>query len=184
MKNIWPYLLHKLSMRNGSSYKIICSLNIIHFVTSYTFNGTFLALIFANVSIILVKSIVLASSDSMLNKLSETSRSCVELFLSLFFLQNSACTDDIWSPLTGFQSMDKGPLSHIYATIHLWASLPRNPAQMPFELLLRTRGLSDLTFGPHDRGSNAQMICQAPWRVPQNKDEFVPTQGAPQLNMP
>ena len=79
-------------MRNGSSYKIICSLNIIHFVTSYTFNGTFLALIFANVSIILVKSIVLASSDSMLNKLSETSRSCVELFLSFFKTQLAQAT--------------------------------------------------------------------------------------------
>ena len=44
---------------------------------------------FANVSIIFVKSIVLASSDSMLSELSDTTRSCVELFLSLFFTKLS-----------------------------------------------------------------------------------------------
>ena len=170
-------------MRSGSSYKIICSLNIIHFVTSYTFNGTFLALIFANVSIILVKSIVLASSDSMLNKLSETSRSCVQIFLSFFFYKTQLAQTTFEVPWQDSKVWTKGP-SVTYAIIHLWASLPRTPAQMPFELLLRTRGLSDLTFGPYDRGSNAQRICEAPWWGPQNKNEFVPTQGALQLNMP
>ena len=89
-------------------------------------NINFSSFTLANVSMILLKSTVLASSDSMLKRLSATRHSCVELFLSLFLTKLNLLNE------RSADATVTGSVRNILSAIHIFDS---NPAKFTCVIL-------------------------------------------------